>query len=33
MDNKTYKDLQDMFAEQERSCVQLASQYVEQTCR
>lgn len=29
MDNKTYKDLQDMFAEQERSCVQLATQYVE----
>ena len=33
MDNRLYKEMQDMFNEQEQDCIRLASQYVEQTCR
>lgn len=29
MDNKLYKEMQDMFNEQEQECIRLASQYVE----
>lgn len=33
MDNKLYKEMQDMFNQHEQECISLASQYVEQTCR